>query len=277
MQLLFLAKTFVRQLRLKQYAWKWGSSLLIGSILATAWSLRSPGIALNRLTIRIGPIAQTIEVEDLEAFARTGEVPPRLRLYRTVLTPQVRQVLQNQLSLNPDISDRIIDDILQSANGEMLLNTLSTIAPDLSVDQLRAAIRLAAMSTDGLSVLGILRALPQENLEVDASAAIALISQLNLSRLESHALGSVLDYELVDEEIDPLPSTFDPAAPGPATVEQWELRLRDRDRDRIVPVDIYWSEQSTGPLVVLSHGFGADRRFLAYVAKHLASDRKSVV
>ncbi|NJL85142.1 MAG: alpha/beta fold hydrolase [Leptolyngbyaceae cyanobacterium SM1_1_3] len=44
-----------------------------------------------------------------------------------------------------------------------------------------------------------------------------------------------------------------------------------------MPVDIYWSEQNNGPLVVLSHGFGADRRFLAYVAKHLASYGLTVV
>ncbi|NEQ29877.1 MAG: alpha/beta fold hydrolase [Leptolyngbya sp. SIO4C5] len=277
MQLLFLAKIFDRQLRLKHRAWQYGSSWLLGSLIAVVWSLGTPGIALNRLTIRIGPIAQTIEVADLEQFARTGEVPPRLRLYSTFLTPQVRQVLQNQLSLDPDISDRIVDDILQSANGELLLDTLSTIAPDLSVDQLRAAIRLAAMSTDGLSVLGILRALPQDSLEIDASAAIALISQLNLSRLESQALSSVLDYELTDSATDALPANFDPAAPGPESVEQWELQLRDRDRDRIVPIDIYWSDDSQGPVVVLSHGFGADRRFLAYAAQHLASHGLTVV
>ena len=104
MQLLFLAKIFDRQLRLKHRAWQYGSSWLLGSLIAVVWSLGTPGIALNRLTIRIGPIAQTIEVADLEQFARTGEVPPRLRLYSTFLTPQVRQVLQNQLSLDPDIS-----------------------------------------------------------------------------------------------------------------------------------------------------------------------------
>ncbi|NJL85143.1 MAG: alpha/beta hydrolase [Leptolyngbyaceae cyanobacterium SM1_1_3] len=161
----------------------------------------------------MGPIAQTIELADLEDFAQTGAVPPRLRLYSTFLTPQVRQVLQKQLSIDPEISDRVVDDILQSANGELLLDTLSTIAPDLSVDQLRAAIRLAAVSTDGLSVLGILRALPQESLEVDASAAIALISQLNLSRLESQALSGVLDYELTSTE-SAFQANFDPAALG---------------------------------------------------------------
>jgi predicted dienelactone hydrolase len=53
--------------------------------------------------------------------------------------------------------------------------------------------------------------------------------------------------------------------------------LRDRRRDRSIPVDIYWSEDTHGPLVVLSHGFGADRRFFAYLAQHLASHGLTVV
>ena len=53
--------------------------------------------------------------------------------------------------------------------------------------------------------------------------------------------------------------------------------LRDRSRERSIPVDIYWSEATHGPLVVISHGFGADRRFFAYLAQHLASHGLTVV
>jgi predicted dienelactone hydrolase len=53
--------------------------------------------------------------------------------------------------------------------------------------------------------------------------------------------------------------------------------LRDYQRERTIPVDLYWTRRTHGPLVVISHGFGADRRFLGYLAYHLASYGLTVV
>ncbi len=243
----------------------------------------SPGLAAERLLLKIGPLSQSIELSDLETFARTGAVPPSLRLYERFLSPQVQTSLQQTLALDPRMGDRLIEDVLASPNGELLLATLSRIAPNLGINQLQAAIRLAANQADGLSVLGILRAIPQNTLEVDLSAAIALASQFNLSALESRSLSSVLEQELAVAPGDltasiPLPKDINPAAPGPFIVSQRTLSLRDTARQRVIPVELYWhrdaspnEETNRKPLVVLSHGFGADRYFLDYIAKHLAS------
>ena len=243
----------------------WGMMLI-----SSAW-MATPGLAAERLTIRVGPLTQTIEVEDLERYAETGIAPPRLKIYEPLLTPQVRQTLYNHLAIDPEVSDRVINDILQSPNGEQLLDTLARIAPDITAEQLRSAIQLAASQAEGLSLLSILRAIPAETLEIDLTAAIALASQLNLSRLESQALSSVLEHELsvgVEAEFE---AAFAPSAPGLEAVQKWEMVFRDRQRDRDIPVDIYWSNHTSGPLVVFSHGFGADRRFLTYLGRHLAS------
>jgi predicted dienelactone hydrolase len=47
--------------------------------------------------------------------------------------------------------------------------------------------------------------------------------------------------------------------------------LQDQQRQRTIIVDLYWAYNTEGPLVILSHGFGSDRRFLTYLARHLAS------
>ena len=91
--------------------------------------MTSSAAALERLRVRVGPISQTLELSDLEAFARTGEVPTGLQIYSALLTPEVRAMLQNRLALDPAVSDRIIEDILDSPNGELLLDTLASIAP----------------------------------------------------------------------------------------------------------------------------------------------------
>lgn len=145
----------------------------------------APSMAAERVVVKVGPLSQAIELRDLETFAETGEVPEGLQLYERFLSPSLQQTLSQELALDPGMSDRIIEDVLRSANGELLLDTLSRVAPNMTLPQLQAAIRLAASQSDGLSVLGILRAVPQETLEVDITAAIALVTQLNFSNLES--------------------------------------------------------------------------------------------
>ncbi|MEL6813482.1 MAG: alpha/beta fold hydrolase [Cyanobacteria bacterium J06598_3] len=243
--------------------------------------MAEPGVAADRLVLKVGPLRQAIELRDLESFARTGDIPPSLRLYERFLSPQVQLSLQQTLDLDPRMSDRIIEDVLTSSNGELLLDTLSRVAPNLTMPQLQGAIRLAAEQADGLSVIGILRAIPQDTLEVDLSAAIGLASQLNLSSLESRSLSGVLEQELQVEEGASLPRGINPAEPGDVeNVSQRSISFRDRDRDRVIPVEVYWSDESRAadsPLVVLSHGFGADRYFLNYQAQHLASHGFTVV
>lgn len=247
---------------------------LSASIVALA---AAPGLATNRIVLKVGPLRQSIEISDLESFARTGEVPDSLKLYSSFLSPDLQRSLYQKLDLDPSMSDRVINDVLDSPNGELLLDALTKIAPNMTLDQLQAAIRLAAMQADGLNVIGVLRAIPQDTLEVDLTAAIGLVSQLNLSTLESRSLGNVLDQELNVALAVPPKSDLDPAAAGSEQVYQRSLTMFDDARQRSIPVEIYWSQDTQGPLVVLSHGFGADRFFLNYIAEHLASHGFTVV
>ena len=237
----------------------------------------APSMAAERVVVKVGPLSQAIELRDLETFAETGEVPEGLQLYERFLSPSLQQTLSQELALDPGMSDRIIEDVLRSANGELLLDTLSRVAPNMTLPQLQAAIRLAASQSDGLSVLGILRAVPQETLEVDITAAIALVTQLNFSNLESRSLSGVLEQELRVDSLASLPAGIDPAAYGPEEVSQRSVSFRDLDRERVIPAELYWSDTTRGPLVVLSHGFGADRFFLDYLGQHLASHGLTVV
>ena len=247
-------------------------SLGVGLVALAA----APGLAAERVVVKVGPLSQSIELSDLETFARTGEVPEGLRLYQRFLSPSLQQTLQQQLDLDPRMSDHIIEDVLRSANGELLLSTLSQVAPNMTMPQLQAAIRLAASQADGLSVLSVLRAVPQETLEVDISAAIALMTQFNFSTIENRSLSGLLAQELLVDNPAPLPSDIEPSVRGEEAVYQRSLTFRDIDRQRVIPVEIYWTSETRGPLVVLSHGFGADRYFLDYIAQHLASNGLTV-
>ncbi|MEL6224298.1 MAG: alpha/beta fold hydrolase, partial [Cyanobacteria bacterium J06627_8] len=235
--------------------------------------IQHSAIAAEKLVIRLGPIEQMAHIEDLETFAKTGKVPDRLKLYKPLLTDEARNALSSRMYLDPDVGNHLMDGLIQSASGKRVIELLDMAAPENTPEEFESALKTLAQETGSISLLGFLQAFPAETLTIDASSAIALASQFNLPQWQSHALNSVLEREL-DVETDPaLPffSTFDPTLQGPDNVRHQTLTFRDRERRRTIPVDLYWSRWTTGPLVIISHGFGADRRFLNYLANHLAS------
>lgn len=256
--------------------WKQIKGLLWGIGLGLGWGVAAPGLAAEQVVVRFGPLQQSIAISDLEYFAQTGNVPSGLQFYRPLLNQEVRYVLRNRLHLDPNVGDKLVEDLLHSSSGERFLNTLQVALPSANANQIRVAMMRAAKQQDGMSVLSLLRSFPVQTVTVDAASAIALASQINLPYWQSQTLSSVLERELTVKST-PLRTQIDPAQTGPSWVWKQNLTLRDYQRDRSIPVDIYWSRRTQGPLVVLSHGFGADRRFLGYLAYHLASYGVTVV
>lgn len=240
-------------------------------------SVASPGMAAERLVVRLGPIHQSVMIADLEHFANTGKVPQGLKLYSPLLTPETRQVLSSRLQLDPNVGDKLVEELLHSSAGERFLNTLQGAIPNTDIDKLKTALTQAARKPEGMSLIGFLKTFPEPVVTLDAISAIALVSQLNLPSWQSQTLSSVLDRELT-VDTKPLHTELNPSQAGPYWVWKQTMSLQDYGRDRSIPVDLYWSRRrTTGPLVVISHGFGADRRFLGYLAYHLASYGLTVV
>lgn len=257
-----------------QQAWK---SILGGLVFALGVSIATSAAAAERVVIRLGPIRQSIAIKDLEHFVETGQVPPGLRLYAPLLTQDARHALSTHIRLDPNVGAKLVEDLLHSSGGERFLNTLQVAIPDTEAEQLKVALTEAALQSEGMSFLGFLKSFPEETVTIDLIAAIGLASQMNLPYWQSQTLSSVLDRELTVED-KPIAAEFDPTQSGPYWVWKDTMTLRDYDRDRTIPIDIYRSRRKTkGPLVVISHGFGADRRFLGYLAYHLASYGITVV
>lgn len=252
------------------------------------WGFATPVSAAERLTLRLGPFERSIEITDLERFARTGELSPSLSFFSVVLTSQARQVLSQRLQLDPNITDKVVKDWLRSPAAEHLVRALGDALPNTTIEQVQAAISIAVRQANGLSAIGVLRAFPAETVTVDVTSAIALALQFNPSYWESQALGPMLERELAVDSSS-FDAAFDPAQKGLYPVQQQTLTFWDQERDRLIPADVYWSNERSlvgdydlvspdpGPLVVISHGFGADRRFLGYLARHLASHGLVVV
>ncbi|PZV17126.1 MAG: dienelactone hydrolase [Leptolyngbya sp.] len=248
------------------------------TLLAGSLALAPPAPAAESVTVRLGRFSQTVSLDDLQRFAATGEVPGALQLYRPLLNTGLQEALQGEITLEPEVGQVILDEILRTPGGAQLLDTLRAIAPNLAAEDLRVTLEQVSAAESGLTLLGILQAMPPDTLEINVVTLLSLASQFRLAQMESKALSRVLRQAPEPEASTPLPlPSVDPFTLGRSQVERWELVMRDHSRDRSIPVDIYWSKDTHGPLVVISHGFGADRRFFAYLAQHLASHGLTVV
>jgi len=230
-----------------------------------------PARAAERLTVKAGPLKQSVTVQELQRYAQTGDLPDSLRLYGWLLNDGARQALTSRVPLEPSVGREIVSDLLRSSAGDRLLSTLQAILPETSRDELHDALAQAATQPEGLTFLGFIEALPQKQVTVDLSALFTLASEMNLPYWQSQSLSSVLERELTVPQAATFSQKMDPTRNGYLWVRRQTMVLRDRDRHRTIPVDLYWSRYSSGPLVVISHGFGADRRFMGYMAYHLAS------
>ncbi len=229
-------------------------------------------LAAERITIRLGPFQQSLAIADLEKFAQTGKLPDNLQALSPVLTSQVRELLTKRLQIDPTMADKFWDELQKTAAGRKFISSLSAAIPGSTKETLQATVYLALRQVNGLSVVSLLRSYPEENVTLDASRFISLAVDFNPNRLQSQALGVLLERDLFVKNNTEFRKNFDPAAKGRETVKQQTITLEDRQRKRTIPVDIYWSSpKRENPLVVLSHGFGSNRQFLGYLARHLAS------
>ncbi|MBE9103099.1 alpha/beta hydrolase [Vacuolonema iberomarrocanum] len=244
-----------------------------GTLLALMGGMGSVSQAADHVTIKLGPLENSVTVDDLEHYARTGEVPDSMQMYGWVLNEQTQRALINRVPVSAAVGRQLVNDLLNSSAGDRFLQTLQEVLPGSTRDDLYAALTDAAAHSDGLTLLGFLEEFPQDGVTVDLSAVFQLASEMNLPYWQSQSLSSVLEQELTVPQVASFTTGIDPTKPGNQWVRERTLTLHDRDRHRTIPVDLYWSRHgySGGPTVVISHGFGADRRFLKYLARHLAS------
>jgi predicted dienelactone hydrolase len=248
------------------------TSLLFGLGLVLGTFVTTPAVmAAQKVTIQFGPFRQTVDITDLEKFAKTGKLSPQLQVFKPLMTPEVRDALNQKVKVNPGFADNFINEFAKTPQGKQVISSLGVVIPGSTKDSLQATLNLTVRQVNGITVLGFLRAYPGENVTVDATQAATLAMDLNPTNLESQAVGVLLAEDLQDKTTIRLPN-FNPADAGKEVVEQQTLTFTDQKRKRTIPIDIYWSQNpSQNPLVVISHGFGANRRFLSYLGKHLAS------
>jgi predicted dienelactone hydrolase len=246
----------------------------------------APVEAAERIYLSFGALEQSVAVESLATYARTGVVPEDLKPYSRYLSPeqmaQMRQILQTRVDLGPVA----VSQFLYSSQGELLLHRLGEVIQTESSQSgflaLRSALILASQHHQGLTPLNTLRQFPLETIRVDLKRSLLILSDLERSVNQTRSAISAIQEQAVQEAQDAPATNFtnlpDLRLRGPHTWRERTLKLIDPRRNRPVEADIYLPQTANRtplptppPLIVISHGLGSNRKTFAYLAKQLAS------
>ncbi|MGK7958116.1 MAG: alpha/beta hydrolase [Crocosphaera sp.] len=249
----------------------------ISPILLSLFLGVSPSLSAETIVLKAGLLKHQIPVEDLRKFAETEENSPNLKPYDFLLTDKVKEVLSQSFTIDPIIAEQFLNELLKSDDGKKLLKQISEVFPNSNSSELKEALHLLLKQTNHLSLINFLRVYPQETVTIDVSKVAILGLKMNSSFLQSRFLSSQLEKSFKDVSNHKDIPKIDPIAPGEQAVSKETNVLYDRSRDRYITLDIYTAKKTHGPLVIMSHGFASDRRFLRYLAKHLASYGMTVV
>jgi predicted dienelactone hydrolase len=262
--------------------WKqWGLAGLGG--LALALIVGTPGLAADRVYVLLGPFERSVAVDDLEQYAKNGDISRQLFPYINHLTPKAQDELRSLLNTRAEVNAIAVARFLYTDQGETLLTEIGDIirtrSPDASLPALRSALILSAASDEGLTALNVLRHFPLPDLRIDLDATLSLVRNVETLINQTSAAINIIQAQAVLETTHAspqLPSAINPTGSG---AYQWRLEpltLTDSSRDRTFDVDLYVPVRQDAiapalpaPVVVISHGLGSDRSTYAYLAEHL--------
>lgn len=248
-----------------------------------------PALSAERLTFSFTPLEFYVSVDDLETFATQGKVTSDFALIARRLKPnqlaELRKILQQRFDYSPTIVSRAT----YAQMVELIMQRLGTmIRSDRQSNgfyAIRAAVILAAADqTNGLTLINVMRHFPNREIRVDLNAVLQFAQEFQAQSRERDAIVNRLIQQANQEsaasvDFSRLP---DLRQPGANQVIKKTLTFTI-NASRPTPlgltkpypllVDFYLPANSPQPvpLVIYSHGFGANRFNNEYVARHLAS------
>lgn len=281
-------------------SWLAGLGLLVGS-LGVVSIAPNPVQAAERIYISYSLLERSIPVASLETYARTGFIDEDLEVYAQYAKPQELDQLRQALVTKADLSPVAISRFLYSPPGVILLKRLGTVIQSESRSDgfkaLRAALILASIDPQGLTLLNVLQKFPTRGIRIDVAGSLGIAGMLQDLVAQTNRATSAVIQEAAAEQAQPTPIAFLPTAdlrqrggfrwrketttfidlarrpfianlPGVAP----DVPLQNALRGRLIPVDIYLPQvTSPAPVVVISHGIGGDRTSFVYLAEQLAS------
>ncbi|MBD2489386.1 alpha/beta hydrolase [Aulosira sp. FACHB-615] len=254
-------------------------NLLVGCFCTFTYtsllSITNAAKAADKVVLRYGLLAESVSLAELQKAAEVGDFPNGFELYGRKLSSQERRFLLETLKMPLPLNVVTVNRLLNTQIGTTILNDFSTalVRKDKAgVQALRAGAVIGATAPQGLSLLSFIAAYPSQSLEINLPAIFKLSGNFNTAFWRTQQFMLAIAPQLNQKSLQ-VSLPFDPSQPGTAEVQVLKVNWLDQQRQRNIPVDIYWSNAATAnkPVIVYSHGLGSVRTDLRYLAEHLAS------
>lgn len=266
-------------------------ALLSCGLSVTAALAAVPALGAEVMNIAYGPFEVSVPLEDLEHYARTGQLSGELSRYGGLFSPEQQADLRQALNQRVEMNPTLVSQIAYSKTGDIVLKRLGSFIKSNDSDNglvaLRATVVQAAASTEGLTLLNLIRKFPTREVDVDLQSGMQIATEVTALLAQGDRMVATIEAQAQQEASQTSVQTpYDLRRPGAFRWEKTSLALRDESgsgsfaRDRAVPLDIYMPQGLQGdpaPVALISHGIGSNRKTMAYLAKHLASHGIAVV
>lgn len=261
-----------------------GFVLTILLAIAVSIFVTPPLHAAEQIFLNYAPFRFAVSVQALETFAQEGRVENglgQLGRYINRLTPERQNQIRTLLRSRFDADPIRISKVLNTASGGRILNyfgkLIKTESGQNGFYDLRAAMVMASVDAEGLSVINFLHQLPT-NIQLNIKQSMGVVKQITtlfqqtdvfMTKLEQQANTLAASEPAID--FNQLP---DLRQPGEFGTSMSVIALQDSTRDRRFAVDLYLptgTNQSQVPVIIISNGLGSKRDRFTQLAQHLAS------
>ena len=241
-----------------------------------------PARSAENIYFDYGPLGRVLPVASLETFAADGTVDNELATYVSGLSPDDKARFRTLLStpitdLGPEVPKEISDPFafsqwLYTPIGDITLTSIGllieTEARQNGQMALRSAMILATADPAGLSLINLIRFYPTGGIRLNLPQILALADAIdtNIATTE-YLVDTAMQVSATAAAAEP--DLDYSALPVLAETPQFEiaqrsLTLRDSQRDRAYPVNLYFPEDLNAvsgpiPVMVFSHGYGDTR------------------
>lgn len=155
------------------------SCLGIGIALLVA---SSPAIAAKRVVLKYKILRESVSVEELTQFAKTGEASKDLKTYLRLSrqNPEtVQQTLTRPIKVSPVLLDRVLNSPIGNEVLDQLGQGIQTPKGGSERQALRAALVLSASGDGAISIIEILQNYPTEDVVLDGDRIEGAYRRLN--------------------------------------------------------------------------------------------------
>ena len=250
------------------------------SFLTSAWIL--PAVSAERIAFSYGIFGEFyISIEDLETFARTGEITSSLAYYADRFSEENLAELRNLLNRHFDINQVTASVFLNLPIGKELIQELDLIIDSpakVSQPALRAALILAAAEPEGLTILNVLRLYSTKTLKLNTDRIAEAVDKATNLLADTERVFKTLQEEqgvAVDNSVE-INTSVDLSNLGSMKWRKEDLTIKpvgNEPSSRPIKGVVYLpvATDKPAPLVVIAPGLNTDWQNFEYIAQHLAS------